>query len=185
MGRRERERLRVWAEGLAVAHGPSVARLIGVGDAPPRVVMKVAPDGPPGVTGGRTITLSEPWFREHLDDVGCVLHELAHAYMQAPVFDDTTIWLIEGIADYVRDVLGFHTSWSFAHYEAGRATAGYQTTADFLMWLETRAPGAVAAMSRRLSDGTYPGDAFVDITGARLADLVTGYEADRSGRRSL
>ena len=147
----------------------------------PQVTIEVDPDGPPGVTSGRTITLSERWFREHPDDAGCVVHELAHAYMQAPVFDATTIWLIEGIADYVRDVLGFHTAWSFAHYEAGRATAGYQTTADFLLWLETRTSGVVADISRRLSVGGYRDDVFVEITRTSLTDLVAAYEAHRSG----
>jgi hypothetical protein len=183
MGRRERARLREWAEGLVAQHGADVAGLIGIEGRLPRVVIEVDPDGAPGVTGGRTITLSEQWLREHPDDVGCVLHELAHAYMHAPVFDDSTIWLIEGIADYVRDVLGFHTSWTSAHYEPGKATAGYQTTADFLAWLEERRLGAVAVLSRRLADGSYRQDRFADIGGAPLPDLVAAYEADRGSRQ--
>ena len=86
----------VWAEGLVEEHGAAVARLIGLDPPLPSVTIEVDRDGPPGVTGGRTITLSERWFREHPDDVGCVLHELAHAYMLAPDYDASTIWLIEG-----------------------------------------------------------------------------------------
>jgi hypothetical protein len=179
MGRRERARLRAWAEELVAEHGAAVAALIAVDGRFPDVVIEVDPDGAPGVTGGRTITLSERWFREHPDDIGCVLHELAHAYMLAPSYDDSTIWLIEGIADYVRDALGFHMSWTFAHYEPGKATAGYQTTADFLAWLEARRPGAVAMLSRRLTDGSYRERTFDEIGGAPLADLVAAYETDR------
>ena len=180
MGRRDRDRIRVWAEGLVQEHGAAVARLIGLDPPLPPVTIDVAPDGPPGVTGGLTITLSERWFREHPDDVGCVLHELSHAYMRAPDYNTSTIWLIEGIADHVRDVLGFDTSWTFAHFEPGKATAGYQTTADLLAWLEERHPGAVATLSRRLADGSYREAVFTEICGSPLRELVAAYEADRN-----
>ena len=165
---------------LSEITGAAVARLIGLDPPLPSVTIEVDRDGAPGVTGGRTITLSEAWFREHPDDVGCVLHELTHAYMLAPDYDASTIWLIEGLADHVRDVLGFDTSWTFAHFEPGKATAGYQTTADLLAWLEERHPGAVAALSRRLADGTYREAVFAEVAGAPLPELVAAYEADRN-----
>jgi Peptidase of plants and bacteria len=181
MGRR---RLGAWAERLVAAHGRAVAELVGI-DAPlPRVRVRVEPDGRvPGVTSGTTIVLGERWFTEHPDDVGCVLHELAHAYMRAPTYDEGTIWLIEGIADYVRDVLGHEAAWTRSHHEAGGAKAGYQTTAHFLLWLEARRPGTVATLSRRLSDGTYDEGAFGDIAGRPLDDLIRTYEADQADRR--
>lgn len=180
MGRRDRDRIRTWAERLVSEHGSAVARLIGVDPPLPPVTIDVDPAGPPGVTGGLTITLSERWFREHPDDVGCVLHELTHAYMRAPDYDASTIWLIEGIADHVRDVLGFDASWTFAHFEPGKATAGYQTTADLLAWLEERRPGAVVMLSRLLADGSYRETAFAEVVGAPLSALVDAYEADRT-----
>ena len=62
----------------------------------PRVAVRVTPGGgPPGSTSGLTITLSERRFRDHPDDDGCVIHELSHAYLRAPVNDATTAWLIE------------------------------------------------------------------------------------------
>jgi len=180
MGRRDRDRIRTWAERLVSEHGSAVARLIGVDPPLPPVTIDVDPAGPPGVTGGLTITLSERWFREHPDDVGCVLHELTHAYMRAPDYDASTIWLIEGIADHVRDELGFDTSWTSAHFEPGKATAGYQTTADLLAWLEERRPGAVVMLSRLLADGSYRETAFAEVIGAPLSALVDAYEADRT-----
>ena len=179
MGRRDQDRIRRWAEGLVRKHGAAVGTLIGVHPPLPPVTIEVDPDGPPGVTGGLTITLSERWFLEHPDDIGCVLHELTHAYMRAPDYDDSTIWLIEGVADHVRDVLGFDTSWTFAHFEPGKATAGYQTTADLLAWLEGRRPGAVAELSRRLADGSYREAVFEEVGGAPLPELVAAYERDR------
>jgi Peptidase of plants and bacteria len=180
MGLLDRDRIRRWAEGIVQEHGTAVGRLIGVDPPLPPVTIDVDPDGPPGVTDGLTITLSERWFLEHPDDIGCVLHELTHAYMRAPDYDATTIWLIEGIADHVRDVLGFDTSWTFAHFEPGKAMAGYQTTADLLTWLEGRRPGAVSELSRRLSDGSYRETVFAEVGGAPLTELVAAYEADRN-----
>jgi hypothetical protein len=183
MGRRDRDRIRRWAEGIVQEHGAAVGTLIGLDPPLPAVAIDVDPDGPPGVTRGLTITLSERWFLEHPDDIGCVLHELTHAYMRAPVYDDSTIWLIEGLADHVRDVLGFDTSWTFAHFERGKATAGHQTTADLLAWLEERRPGAVPELSRRLADGSYREAVFAEIGGASLTELVAAYEADRNMNR--
>ena len=179
MGKRTRARIQAWAEGLIADHGAGVARMVGLDGPLPDVRIDVQPAGPPGLTSGLTITLSEAWFREHADDAGCVVHELAHAYMRAPRYDETTIWLIEGLGDHVRDTLGFEAPWTFAHFEAGKATAGYQTTADFLAWLDGRAPGASLALSRRLMADTYDEGAFGEIAGRPLAELVAAYEADR------
>ena len=185
MGRRDRERIRTWAERLVSEHGPAVAQLIGVDPPLPPVTIEVDPDGDPGVTGGLTITLSERWLREHPNDAGCVLHELTHAYMRAPDYDASTIWLIEGIADHVRDVLGFDMSWTYAHFEPGKAIAGYQTTADLLGWLEEKRPGAIRELSRRLADGSYGEAVFAEVGGAPLPELVAAYEADRNPPQKL
>jgi Peptidase of plants and bacteria len=181
VGTEHRGRLRAWAESLVASHGAAVAGLIGVAPPLPVVTIEVEPGGEvPGVTGGTTIVLGERWFAEHPDDVGCVLHELAHAYMRAPGYDDDTIWLIEGIADYVRDVLGYEAPWTRAHHVPGQARAGYQTTAHFLLWLEAHRPGAVAELSRRLSAGRYVEGAFGEIAERTLDDLVRLYEREQT-----
>ncbi|HEX6844750.1 MAG TPA: basic secretory protein-like protein [Actinomycetota bacterium] len=153
-----------------------MAAILGLGPPLPEIEVLVTPG--PGVasTSGRTITLHESWFVEHPDDAGCVLHELSHAYLRAPTYDATTAWLIEGIADHTRDTLGFDAPWTFAHHEPGKATAGYQTTAHFLAWLEGRRPGAVAGLARRLADGTYDEGTFAHLAGTSLDRLVASYE---------
>jgi Peptidase of plants and bacteria len=184
MGAASRRRLRAWADGSVAEHGLAVGKLIGLDPPLPTVTIDVDPRSEvPGVTSGTTIELGERWFAAHPQDVGCVLHELAHAYMRAPTYDDDTIWLIEGIADYVRDVLGHDAPWTRAIHEPGRATAGYQTTAHFLLWLEARRPGAVAELSRRLSAGTYVEEAFGEIADRSLDGLVRIYETEQTGRR--
>jgi Peptidase of plants and bacteria len=182
VGRRDRAGIRSWAEGLIEEHGPAVAALVGLdGPLPPVTVRVLAGQGAPGMTGGLAISLSEEWFREHPDDAGCVIHELSHAYMRAPRYDATTSWLIEGHADYVRDSLNMEMPWTKAHFEVGQATAGYQTTADFLFWLELAHPGACRELSRKLMTGTFGPTSFTALTGRSLGELVAAYESDRAG----
>ena len=184
MGRRYRAKVEAWAEGLVAAHGADVAAVMGLPWPQPEVTVRVsASAGAPGSTSGRTITLGERWFHEHPDDAGCVLHELSHAYLRAPEYSARTAWLIEGLADHVRDVLGFEASWTFAHFEPGKATAGYQTTAHFLAWLEARWPGTVAGLCARLADWSYDEGAFEALCSAPLGSLVASYEADVGGSR--
>jgi len=178
---RRRRDLAAWAQDLYATFGPSIAELLGI-DEPPAIRTHVAREGAGAAwTSGVDVYLSSRWFAAHPDDVGGCLHEFAHAMMRAPIYDDSTAWLIEGIADYVRDVLGHSASWTFAHHEPGKATAGYQTTADFLIWLESTNPGAVRALSRRLAEGSYAESAFVDLTGRPLGACVDTYEAARAG----
>jgi hypothetical protein len=172
--------LRRWAGELVTRYGPAVARLIGIDPPLPAVTIEVEPGGEvPGVTNGTTIVLGERWFAAHPDDVGCVLHELTHAFMWAPGSDEDTIWLIEGIADYVRDAMGHEAAWTRPYHEPGSVRSGYQTTAHFLLWLEARRPGSVAGLSRRLGAGTYDEAAFGELTEYPLEDLIELYEAER------
>jgi hypothetical protein len=178
MGRRFRASVQERAEAVIAAHGRDVAEVMGLPWPQPEITVRVsASAAAPGSTNGRTITLGERWFREHPDDDGCVLHELSHAYLRAPEYSPRTAWLIEGLADHVRDVLGFEGAWTFAHFELGKATAGYQTTAHFLAWLEARWPGTVAGLCARLADGTYEEGSFATLCGSSLPELVAAYEA--------
>jgi hypothetical protein len=173
-----RHRLQAWAEELYATYGRQIADLLGVHE-PPAISISIASAGPGAAwTDGTEVTLSAPWFALHPDDVGGCLHEFAHAIMRAPVYDGTTKWLIEGIADWVRDELGHDMPWTQPHFEPGAATNGYQTTAHFLRWLETRTPGTVKALSVRLITGTYDPQVFQPITGLTLAGCVSEYEAE-------
>jgi Peptidase of plants and bacteria len=174
-----RRALRTWAEGLYATYAPRIAGLVGAG-APPTIRVLVATTGAGAAwTSGTEVTLSARWFAAHPDDVGGCLHEFTHAIMRAPIYDDTTRWLIEGIADWVRDELGHDAPWTRAHHGPGEATAGYQTTAHFLQWLERRHPGTVRTLSRELMSGTYGPEVFETITGETLDMCVTRYEQEQ------
>ena len=178
---RRRRDLAGWAQELYTTYGSRIGELLGR-DELPTVRIHVARDGSGAAwTEGTDVYLSSRWFAAHPDDVGGCLHEFAHAVMRAPTYDDGTAWLIEGIADYVRDVLGHSASWTFAHYEPDGARAGYQTTAHFLIWLDATVPGAVRELSRRLADDTYTEGSFPEITGRSLLACVAEYEAAQAG----
>jgi hypothetical protein len=175
--RRRDERLRAWADELYQRHGPAIAALLGR-EATPPIGIEITSGGPwAASTSGRTVTLNRRWFEEHPDDAGGCLHEFAHAVMEAPGREGIS-WLVEGIADYVRDVLGFDAPWTTAHFEPGGATAGYQSTAHFLLWLDRRCAGAVTELARRLSAGRYHPSAFVDLCGTSLEELTAEYEGE-------
>jgi hypothetical protein len=171
-------KLRTWAEDLYRQHAEGIAALIGAEEIPD-ITIHIEPRGTGAAwTSGTEVFLSKQWFAEHPDDVGGVLHEFAHAIMRAPTYDQTTIWLIEGLADYVRDELGHDASWTRAHHEPNKATAGYQTTAHFLQYLERQRPGTVKRLAQSLMHDTYSPDVFRRCTGKPLAACVSGYEAN-------
>src|SRR6476661_763989 len=137
MGLRRRRAIRAWARGLVAEHTPAVADLMGLRPPLPQVRVHVLRRlDNPAITVGRRIVLSEPWFVEHPDDAGAVVHELSHALLDLRTVPDGALWLLEGVADLARNHVGLHADWSAPHHEPGRATAGYQTSAHFLAWLE-------------------------------------------------
>ena len=90
----------------------------------------------PAATSGNTVSVNPNWFREHPADDGAIVHELVHVVMKCPRMDESNSWMIEGIADYVRDKLGHITSWSTP--TRGDPKGGYQTTAHFLLFVENK-----------------------------------------------
>ena len=169
--------LRSWAEGLYERYAADIAALMGAEEVP-TITIHVERLGPGAAwTNGTDVFLSKPWFTQHPDDIGGVLHEFTHAIMRAPTYDETTIWLIEGLADYVRDEAGHDAPWTQAHYEPGKAMAGYQTTAHFLRYLERTHPGTIKRLAQALMADTYAPDLFRQCTGKPLAVCVSDYEA--------
>jgi Peptidase of plants and bacteria len=169
--------LRNWAEDLYLRYAADIAASIGAEEIP-SIAVHVEPHGPGAAwTDGTDVYLSKQWFAQHPDDIGGVLHEFTHAIMQAPTYDETTIWLIEGLADYIRDQLGHNAQWTQAHFEPGKATAGYQTTAHCLRYLERTHPGTVKRLAQALMDDSYSTDVFRRCTGNPLDVCVREHVA--------
>lgn len=124
----------------------------------PRFIVAESGMDAPASTSGDVITLNRRWFREHPNDDGCVVHELVHVVMHCPRMDDSNWWMIEGIADYVRDKLGYTMPWSSP--VRGDPRSGYQATAHFLLSVEKRfGPDYIREIASTLSDsGDLPRD---------------------------
>jgi len=88
----------------------------------------------PAAATGSTIIINPKWFKDHPGDEGAIVHELTHVVMHCPKMDNSNWWMIEGLADYVRDKLGYTTAWSSP--TKGDPKGGYQATAHFLLFLE-------------------------------------------------
>lgn len=134
----------------------------------------------PAVTEGRTIFANQEYFSETEDD-GALIHEITHAIMFIPHrnHNETTFWLEEGIADYVRDKLCFQVPWSTEHYKKGEALAGYQTSAHFLMYFEKLRPTIIRELSLVLTNSKYNEAIFKKLFGRSLSELVKQYEKEQ------
>ena len=122
---------------LSMRETPRISALLGLSySGRPRFIVSESGMEAPAATSGDLITLNLGWFREHPDDDGCVVHELVHVVMHCPRMDGSNWWMIEGIADYVRDRLGYTMPWS--RPARGDPRSGYQATAHFLLFVERR-----------------------------------------------
>lgn len=115
-------------------------------------------------------------YHSRVDDDGSIIHEMTHALMACPKYDASNFWLVEGIADYVRDREGFSTTWSNPHFETGGALKGYMMTAHFLGWMENIRSGTVWELSRLLVLDTYIEMFFETWFRKELKELVAEYE---------
>lgn len=149
----------------------------------------------PAATDGKRVFLNLDHFDKIADvygsreaDDGAIVHEIDHAILWAPRYDKSTSWLIEGIADYVRDKLGYKRSpkgpfpGSYPHYEEGKALSSFQTTAHFLMFLEKLHPKIVRELAQALINETYSKKIFEKLFGKSLQELVKMYrEEEKQG----
>ena len=86
-------------------------------------------------TAGNTIYFAKDWYLKHPEDYGSVIHELTHVVQHYPKYEPW--WLVEGIADYVRN---FHYEPEQRRkeldFKGGSYKNGYVKAAGFLAWLK-------------------------------------------------
>lgn len=162
------------------AHYPLLLSLLSVeGQAlPGDICISVRQDiGPPAYSIGNQVVLDAGWFTAHPNDLGCVVHELAHI-VQVYHAEGLPGWLTEGIADYARHRAGVEDGWRIpeAFRPGTHYTDGYGTTAAFLVFLEQRYdPDLVTKLNRALKDGSYTEALFEQYTGKALDELWGEY----------
>ncbi len=126
----------------------------------------------PGETWGSTIYLSSEWFTVHPDDLGAIIHEMAHVVQGYPA--GPPFWLVEGMGDYVRYKLGYQNSWSYPHCGAGSESynSGYWCGAAFLMFIEKNYDkGIIAELNTDSRENKYSDSLFQLYTGKTIESL--------------
>lgn len=133
----------------------------------------------PAHASGSRLTFSTEWFIAHPDDLACLTHELTHIVQHYP--GGGPGWLVEGIADYSRQVFGPNTSWKLPARVApnDKYTAAYRVTARFLLWVEKKyAPHFVDEANKKLQAGAFKVEDFKTLTGKTVDELWDEYAAD-------
>jgi len=117
----------------------------------------------------RTTDEQEKNTRAKNEIYGIIVHEVVHCF-QYDAKGTCPGGLIEGIADYVRLNAGYVPS-HWRHTPGDKWDAGYEKTAYFLDWIETRSgPGAVRRLNASVKD-TYDVGIFEDVTGSSVKEL--------------
>jgi hypothetical protein len=148
----------------------------------PKVTLIIKPGGPDDVadTGGPTTRFYSQYLQklgsrkpaEIEDEIsGVIHHEFAHIYQNF----GGDFPVIEGMADFVRYRSGFIPDSN--RDKGGAWTDGYQTTAFFFVYLDTKYPDFGYKLNQAAA--SWPGDdkAFANITGKDVATLWKEYQA--------
>lgn len=138
-------------------------------------------------TMGDRIVCATKWFTEHPEDLGAIVHELAHVvqrYRGGQRQQRPPGWLVEGIADYVR----------FFHYEPAKArprpdprrakyTDSYRTSAHFLDWAQaTYDKDLVIKLNAACREGKYSDEIWKQLTGKTADEMGEAWKASLAKR---
>lgn len=174
--------LKDWAEHsklISIAWYPVIARILDSPDYTPPKKFNLTFKEMDGIayTGSEGIVCAAKWFREHPDDYGAVVHEVAHVIQSYPKYDP--VWLVEGIADYVR---WFNyeppAKRPMPDPEKAKYTDSYQTTGGFLAWLvKNRDPEIVYRLNAALRKGEYKPELWSVKTGKSVDQMWKEYVA--------
>lgn len=134
---------------------------------------------------GNIVFVNQEDFSKTEDD-GVFIHEFVHIIMHPIISNDETFWIAEGIADYVRNKLGFRTALCGEYYKKGQALEGYQTSAHFLMYLERFRPTIIKELYRAIGGSLwdfahtieFDSTIFIRLFGKPLSGLVEQYEKE-------
>lgn len=137
----------------------------------------------PASADGNSIIFSAAYLRGAFNDTDIVVHETTHV-AQTELVAGLPRWIIEGTADFVRDLYGLDSKniWSIPNrYVDGKRpyTNGYGDAAAFFKWIDAvyrqnELPIA-AAISRTTLTEPYKDDIWEKLTGKNLETLWYEY----------
>jgi hypothetical protein len=115
-------------------------------------------------------------------DLDVIVHEGFHLVQAYKDSENTPSWLVEGIADYVREIYGVSnetSGWSLPKTldDNGRKyEASYRTTARFLLWIDRKLKkGIVETLDVKCRKGTYTDAIWEKETGKTIDELWDDY----------
>ena len=135
----------------------------------------------PGVayTSRTTVTISALWIRRYPDDFGMVAHELTHVVQHYQVVDNKAIWLVEGMADYIRYYV-IEPDSPRRRFNPNRSSYrnGYQPAAGMLNWVvRTHDPEFIVKINAALRDGIYSPKVFAALAGGSPDQIWQRFKA--------
>jgi hypothetical protein len=170
------------AERLAKIEYPKTADVLGIprtGLADVKVIIDFNATGV-AYADGKTIHVAAKYASAHPDDTGLVVHELCHVAQHYPKYDP--VWLVEGIADYVR-WFAFEPLDKRPKIKKAKADAraSYRTTGAFIDWtLRTYDNDIVKKLNKSLQESTYAEADWKTLTGKTLDELNEQWKASLS-----
>lgn len=130
----------------------------------------------PASANGDEVTFHSKHMINNPLDWDIVTHEVMHV-LQAPAYGPS--WIIEGIADYARDLYGINndvSGWRLNDEPGRYYSAGYGHTALFFIWVEqNHYPALVQDMTRTLLAGQYTEATWAELTGFTVEELWDQY----------
>lgn len=129
-------------------------------------------------TGGGKTTFSSAYYRRFPADIDVVTHEVMHLVQSYPHYHP--VWLVEGIADYVRYEYGLHNKsagWTMPNYNPKQSYKNsYRITARFLVWIQEHGDKKVVdQLDGSLRNNTYDKDTWKKLTGKSVDDWWAEY----------
>ncbi|PXY47219.1 basic secretory protein-like protein [Flavobacterium hydrophilum] len=115
-------------------------------------------------------------------DIDVIVHEGFHLIQAYPESKNTPGWLVEGIADYVREIYGLsnaESGWVLPGTlddKGNKYQASYRTTARFLLWVDKNFKrGIVEILDDKCRTGTYTSEIWKKETNKTIDELWDDY----------
>jgi len=146
---------------------------------PPTVVKLRLKNDYKGVAAcsGSRITGSVAYFKAHQDDVGAFIHETVHV-IQDYRTPGNPGWLVEGIADYIRNFVWDPVKPKPLRPEQAKYNGSYRVSAAFLAFLtEKYDRGIVRKLNQAMREGEYKEELFKALTRKTLPELEQEWQA--------
>lgn len=176
--RAEKQMQEFWPDAAALLYSD--------GFIPPNKINMVYRTGP-GVTGvaavsGGEMEINSEWCRKQPNDTGLTVHEMAHVVQAMSAYNP--VWLIEGIADYVRWVkFEPQNHRPRINVQTASYRDSYRTTGTFLAWCELNYDSRlVTKLNHDVRFGNYKEELFKKYCGKDVntlwAEFIEAYKKD-------